>query len=205
MTGETMSAGRRAWYGLLGWGCVGLVYFSTGLAGGPAVLIPETAIDRAIGYQRGAIWLYLSFFILIPYTYLHAAPGRVRWLARSMQLSALAAGISFVLYPTTLAYPPAGGGEGAGAAMLALLLAGDSPRNCLPSLHGSLTLLCVWALIERGRPGRSLLAVAAGLAIAWSVIALRRHLWIDLSAGMASGLLCGAVAAWSLRRESAAP
>jgi hypothetical protein len=201
MNGEVLTTGARMRQGLLGWGCVGLVYFSTGLMTGPALVLPETAIDRAIGYRPGAIWLYLSFFILIPYTYLCAPAGRVRWLARSMQLCALVAGLFFVLLPTTMAYPPVVAGEGAAAALRALLLAGDTSRNCLPSLHGSLTLLCVWALLGRGRPWRSLLALVLGGAIAWSVIALRRHLWVDLSAGIASGIACGALAAWTLRRE----
>ena len=67
---DTMTPYSRLLHLLAGWGSVGLVYFSSDLLQGQGVLLPETAIDRAIPYTDAAIWLYLSFFILIPYAYL---------------------------------------------------------------------------------------------------------------------------------------
>lgn len=184
----------RLLYLLAGWGSVGLVYFSSDLLQGPGVLLPETALDRAIRYTDSAIWLYLSFFILIPYAYLAAQPARVRWLARAMAISALICGTVFLLYPTTLAYPPVGEGSAWSTQLLRALQAADSSQNCLPSLHGALTLLCVWALAERERPLRSLLVLALGLGIAYAIIALRRHVSIDLAAGLLAGMASGALA-----------
>ena len=184
----------RLFYLLAGWGSVGLVYFSSDLLQGQGVLLPETFIDRAIAYSDAAIWLYLSFFILIPYTYLVVSPARVRWLARAMAVSALICGLVFLLYPTTLAYPPVGDGMGWSTQMLRMLQTMDSTQNCLPSLHGALTLLCAWALFERERPMRSLLAVLLTLGICYAIIALRRHVSIDLGAGLLVGLAGGALA-----------
>ncbi len=169
---------------LLGWGCVGLVYFPTGLTRGPAFTLSETSLDRLIAYTPDAVWPYLAFFALIPYAYLAAPQARVRQLARAMQLCAIGAGTVFLLFPTTLAYPPAPIGEGLGAWLLTRLLEADSTRNCLPSLHAALTALCVWALCERARPLRSAAVLLLGVAICYSVIALRRHLAIDLGAGL---------------------
>ena len=179
---------------LAGWGSVGLVYFSSDLLQGQGMLLPETLIDRAIAYSDAAIWLYLFFFILIPYTYLVATPPRVRWLARAMAISALMCGLVFLLYPTTLAYPPVGDGMGWSTQMLRLLQTMDSTQNCLPSLHGALTLLCVWALVDRAWPVRSVLAVVLGLGICYAIIALRRHVSIDLAAGLLVGMAGGALA-----------
>ncbi|MEC5159731.1 MULTISPECIES: phosphatase PAP2 family protein [unclassified Janthinobacterium] len=187
---------------LLGWGGVGLVYFSTGFLGRPATVLPELALDRLIPYNPAGIWLYLSFFILIPYTYASVAPRRVRWLSRAMPLCAALSGVVFLLFPTTLNYPPLAAG-GADAQLLQLLLASDSSSNCLPSLHGALTVLCVWALCEPGRPLRAALALLLGLAICYSIIQLRRHLSIDLGAGVLAGLLCGALL--KLRAPAPAP
>ena len=184
----------RLFYLLAGWGSVGLVYFSSDLLQGQGVLLPETLIDRAIAYSDAAIWLYLSFFILIPYTYMVVSPARVRWLARAMAVSALMCGVVFLLYPTTLAYPPVGDGMGWSTQMLRMLQTMDSTQNCLPSLHGALTLLCAWALFERERPMRSLLAVLLTLGICYAIIALRRHVSIDLGAGLLVGLAGGALA-----------
>ncbi|MBB5367798.1 MULTISPECIES: phosphatase PAP2 family protein [unclassified Janthinobacterium] len=179
---------------LAGWGSVGLVYFSSDVLQGQGALLPETALDRAIPYNDAAIWLYLSFFILIPYAYLVADTVRVRWLARAMMISALICGLVFLLYPTTLAYPPVGNGSGWSTQALRWLQAADSTQNCLPSLHGALTLLCVWALYDRLRLLRSTLAALLGVAICYAIIALRRHLGIDLAAGLAVGLAGGMLA-----------
>ena len=184
----------RLLYLLAGWGSVGLVYFSSDLLQGQGVILPETMIDRAIAYSDAAIWLYLSFFILIPYTYLVVSPARVRWLARAMAVSALLCGVVFLLYPTTLAYPPVGDGMGWSTQLLRMLQTMDSTQNCLPSLHGALTLLCVWALCDRALPVRSVLAVVLGLGICYAIIALRRHVSIDLGAGLLVGLAGGALA-----------
>lgn len=185
---------KRLLYLLAGWGSVGLVYFSSDLLQGQGVILPETVIDRAIAYSDAAIWLYLSFFILIPYTYLVVSPARVRWLARAMAVSALVCGVVFLLYPTTLAYPPVGDGMGWSTQVLRMLQTMDSTQNCLPSLHGALTLLCAWVLFERERPIRSALAVLLTLGICYAIIALRRHVSIDLGAGLLVGLAGGALA-----------
>ena len=185
---------KRLLYLLAGWGSVGLVYFSSDLLQGQGVILPETVIDRAIAYSDAAIWLYLSFFVLIPYTYLVVSPARVRWLARAMAVSALVCGVVFLLYPTTLAYPPVGDGMGWSTQVLRMLQTMDSTQNCLPSLHGALTLLCAWALLQRDRPIRSALAVLLTLGICYAIIALRRHVSIDLGAGLLVGLAGGALA-----------
>lgn len=189
---------KRLLYLLAGWGSVGLVYFSSDLLQGQGVILPETVIDRAIAYSDAAIWLYLSFFILIPYTYMVVSPARVRWLARAMAVSALLCGVVFLLYPTTLAYPPVGDGMGWSTQVLRMLQTMDSTQNCLPSLHGALTLLCAWALFERDRPIRSALAVLLTLGICYAIIALRRHVSIDLGAGLLVGLAGGALAKMSV-------
>ena len=204
MNPSSMTVRGRLLHLLAGWGSVGLVYFSSDLLQGQGVLLPETALDRAIPYTDAAIWLYLSFFLLIPYVYLAADAPRVRWLARAMALSALACGVVFLLYPTTLAYPPVGGGSAWSTQALRLLQAADSAQNCLPSLHGALTLLCVWALCDKRHLLRSALALVLGVAICYAIIALRRHVSIDLAAGLAVGVAGGMLAKmqlfWALRR-----
>lgn len=183
---------------LAGWGSVGLVYFSSDLLQGQGMVLPETALDGAIGYNDAAIWLYLSFFIMIPYAYLAADAARVRWLARAMAISAVICGIVFLVYPTTLAYPPVGDGGGWSTQVLRWLQAMDSTQNCLPSLHGALTLLCVWALHDKRRAVRSLLVFLLGLAICYAIIALRRHISIDLGAGLLVGVVGGMLAGMQL-------
>lgn len=179
---------------LLGWASVGCAYSLGSLWPQRATILPELAVDRWIPFDPAAIWLYTSFFLIVPAAYLLARPERLAWLQRAMQWCALAAGALFLLCPTTLAYPPIAG-DGLHAEALRFFLRFDTPHNCLPSLHGALTALSAWALWEGGRRWRSWLALAWALAILFAVIQLRRHLFIDLSAGVALGLLCGLLAA----------
>ena len=185
---------------VLGWGSVGVAYTTGRLVSGAPSILPETALDRLIPFDPAGIWLYLSFFLLVPLAFLTTEPKRVRNLARSMQLCALVSAIVFVLWPTTLVYPriPAGA---AGASVLNGLIASDSAQNCFPSLHGALTLLCVAALCSRRKPMRSVLAVLWGLGIGWSVIQTRRHLAIDLGAGVLLGCASGCLVAYVRRRR----
>lgn len=185
---------------VLGWGSVGVAYTTGRLISGTLAVLPETALDRLIPFDPAGIWLYLSFFVLVPLAFLTTEAERVRNLARSMQLCALLSAIVFVLWPTTLIYPsiPAGA---ASASVLNGLIASDSAQNCFPSLHGALTLLCVVALCSRRRPMPSVLAVLWGLGIGWSVIQTRRHLAIDLGAGILLGCASGWLIAYVNRRR----
>jgi hypothetical protein len=177
---------------LLGWGCVGIAYsMGAALHGGFGMLIAESWIDQALlPFTPAAVWPYLSFFLLVPLAYLACPAPRLQALMRAMQLCALVSGCVFLLWPTTLHYPSLDG-EGWSLALLRLLSALDSSHNCLPSLHGALTLLAVSALLDAERPLRSAAVLAWGGLLAASIVMSRRHLALDLSAG----LLLGALAA----------
>ncbi len=175
---------------LLGWGSVGLAYSLGAALHAPGRVIAETAIDRALPFTPAAVWPYLSFFALVPLAYLACAPHRLRGLQRSMQLCALVCAVCFVLWPTTLDYP-ALQGDGLSLALLRTLAGSDSSHNCLPSLHGALSLLAVAALWVPGRPLRQLGLLAWGLALAASIVMARRHLALDLGAGIALGIAAG--------------
>jgi membrane-associated phospholipid phosphatase len=197
MSASHSEGGERLRLMTLGWGAVGLVYFGTGYLPREAQVLPLCALDHALSFEVRSVWLYLAFFVLVPWAYLGASLARVRWLARAMPACALVCALCFLAWPTTLAVGTqvparavmAQGGASAWA--YRWLLAGDTPRNCLPSLHGALTLLCAWALLERGRPLRNVLVLALAAAIAWSVLALRRHVAVDLAAGLLLGWLAG--------------
>ena len=192
LTLEEASIRSRFGQMLAGWGAVGAAYTIAGLFQGSGVVLPETVLDRLIPFNPAGIWLYLSFFLLVPYAYFTVDAARLRWLRRAMQLCALMCGLVFLLWPTTLHYP-APAGVGLGAAALRLLLVVDSSQNCLPSLHAALTLLCAWALLDGRMPLRSWLVMLWGVGICFAIIQLRRHTSIDLAAGLAAGIVCGCI------------
>lgn len=180
----------RLWQMLLGWGTVGIVYNLTDRLQGAGTLLPPSALDRAILFSPSAIWLYLSFFLIVPAGYLLAPLQRIKWLTLAMQLTALGAGAVYLLWPTTMAYPQ-NDGVGISAQLLAALTQVDSPQNCLPSLHMALTVLAVWALSDGERKMRTALWMLWGVAIAFSILQLRRHLFVDLAGGALLALFAG--------------
>ena len=183
----------RLWQMLLGWGTVGIVYNLTDRLQGAGTLLPPSALDRAIPFSPSAIWLYLSFFLIVPAGYLLAPLQRIKWLTLAMQLTALGAGAVYLLWPTTMAYPQ-NDGVGISAQLLAALTQVDSPQNCLPSLHMALTVLAVWALSDGERKMRTALWMLWGVAIAFSILQLRRHLFVDLAGGALLALCAGGLA-----------
>jgi len=181
---------------LLGWGSVGLAYTLGAALHRPGQVLVESSLDQALAFTPGAVWPYLSFFLLVPLAYLHCPASRLTWLMRSMQACAVVCGACFLLWPTTLAYPSLAG-DGLSLALLRMLAAADSSHNCLPSLHGALSLLAIAALLQRGRTLHNLLLLAWGAVLAASIVMARRHLALDLGSGIAVGAALGvAVLRW---------
>ena len=175
----------RLWYMLTGWGAVGIVYSLTSSQDqASAHLLQPSVVDLWFEFDPSAIWLYLSFFILCAYAYLCCPQQRLVWLARSMQLSAVGAGIVFTFWPTTMEFP-AVTQETLSADVLRLLIQLDSLQNCLPSLHVTLTILAVYALWQKTQLFLSLFTALWGVAITVSILQLHRHQFVDVLGGAA--------------------
>jgi membrane-associated phospholipid phosphatase len=58
--------------------------------------------------------------------------------------------------------------------------------------------------LDAKRPLRSALAIIAALCICFSVIQLRRHLSLDVAAGLAAGMASGALCRLALHRRGRA-
>ncbi|MDC9589252.1 phosphatase PAP2 family protein [Xenorhabdus sp. XENO-10] len=177
---------------LLGWGTVGVIYHFTAnyYLNDQVTILQFSVIDEWIAFSSNGVWFYLSFFLLIPLAYLFCPLSRVRWLMLAMQGCALFSGLIYLLYPTTLDYPSITGDKITDR-MLAYLITIDSSQNCLPSLHASLTALSVYALWQGKQKSWRLLWLTWGVLICFSIIQLRRHLFIDLMAGLLTAIVIG--------------
>lgn len=188
---------------LLGWATVAIAYFSVGYLNSPAITLPEQWIDKQLSFNPNAVWLYLSFFIYIPFAYFSVQQDRLKILRYATQICGVFAGVVFLLYPTQLVFPvPAG--DSLSVKVLKILMQVDSTRNCLPSLHAALSAVCVLALWDSNRLFRSIASLFAGVAISISIVKLRRHLSIDLGAGLALGIGSYCLAAVLSRRNTRA-
>lgn len=184
---------------LFGWGSVGVVYQLSAQFQGQGTVLPPSMVDEWIPFSPSAIWLYLSFFIIIPLSYLSCPITRLAGLRRATQLTALIAGAVYLIFPTTMVYPQVVGDD-LSTRVLQLLLRIDSPQNCLPSLHIALTVLAVWAMSDGQQKVKTGLYLLWGAAIALSILQLRRHLFIDLVTG---AMLAGIVGWVFLRSREA--
>lgn len=167
---------------LFGWGTVGVIYTLCDRLQGEGYQLTPLPVDSLIPFSSEAIWLYLSFFIIVPLGYLLTPFERLRWLTRAMQLSAVGAGAIYLLWPTTMAYPLMVE-EGVSSTLSGWLISVDSSQNCFPSLHAALTILAVWAIAARRSRWISIAMVIWACAIAFSILQLKRHLFIDLIGG----------------------
>jgi membrane-associated phospholipid phosphatase len=165
----------------------------------PVTIMPLTAIDRWVGFQPGALPLYLSlwFYVSLVPALLITRRELVSYAVTVAGMSAIGLGI-FLLWPTTVYWPDA---EWSQHPAFAFLRSVDASGNACPSLHVAFAVFtAVWL-------GRLLRQMGAGrgagafnwlwcLGILYSTVAIRQHVALDVLAGAGLG---AAVAAMHLR------
>lgn len=178
---------------LISWCLVGLVYGSTRFMPGDHWVIPEIWLDQYIPFSTKGIWLYLSFFLAVPFAFWRAPLERIQSMMIAIIISALISGVFFIAFPTTLEYPKVTGNSISDKLFYLLLLI-DTAQNCFPSLHASITTICLLGLWQKQKLFMNCIYFVATLAILYSIIQLRRHLTLDVTAGILVGALAYAFA-----------
>jgi membrane-associated phospholipid phosphatase len=149
----------------------------------PVLWMPELALDRAIPVFLPSIWVYFSFYILlclvgfmvekkIFITYLYT----VGWVTAVSHALFLFLPNGVTRSDIDLESAPA---------VYQFLVSLDMPRNAMPSLHASLSVVAALAAhLSKVFPGWSKPLIWLWvLAIFWSTIAIRQHVSLDLIAG----------------------
>lgn len=170
----------------------------------PSTVMPITVLDRLIGFQPQALFLYGSLWV-----YVSLAPAltatrrelyRYGWAMGATCLSGL---IIFYFWPTAV---PASGVDWALYPGMDFLKNLDASGNACPSLHVATAVFSgLWLhhLLRRFGAPRWILGVnwlwCAG--IVYSTLATRQHVVVDVLAGLLLGAL---MAHLSLRRGMAA-
>jgi len=164
------------------------------------LIVPASALDRALPLVPVAAWIYLSQFATAPLILCLAASRRaVLAVAAGVALMASFSFLAYFLLPTTIDRAVAATSTDAA---YGLVVGWDQPRNACPSLHAGFAIFlsaCAWAL-SRGFRHR-----AAGVAAFWlwalavllSTLLIRQHVAIDLAAGA----VVGAFSFWSIRSQ----
>ena len=166
----------------------------------PVFQMPITALDRLIPFQPQALAAYLSLWL-----YVGIAPGMMLTLREGLVYALWAAALCvvglacFYFWPT--AVPPSGI-DLSGHVGFAMLQGVDTSGNACPSLHIATAMFsAIWIdrVLHHVRTPVALRVFNAlwFVAIAYSTLAIKQHVVLDVLAGALLGI---AFAALSLRR-----
>lgn len=152
-----------------------------------AVEIGQTAWEQAIPYIPQTVWPYLAQYplLLVAFFGTRDLLRCTRFLYAVLIVQALAA-LVFLAMPLRYAREAHVAPPGTDTWTLALaewVRRIDAPVNCLPSLHVTSVLLCIW-LTGFQRPWRALFVGAVGLASIASTLTFKQHYAVDLLAGL---------------------
>lgn len=167
----------------------------------PVTVMPLTPLDGWIPFEPAAFWVYVSLWF-----YVGIAPGLLPSMRALLGYGAWIAALCvagllcFWLWPTAVPsqahqLDPAV----ANHAGFALMRGVDAAGNACPSLHvatATFTALWVQRLLAAAGAPWPLKAVNATwlLLIAWSTVAVRQHVVLDVVAGAALGVAFGLAA-----------
>ncbi|WP_286657920.1 phosphatase PAP2 family protein [Variovorax fucosicus] len=157
----------------------------------PVMVMPLTALDHLIPFQPQALFAYLSLWVYIGF-----APGLQRTFAELVVYGLWISGLClsglafFYFWPT--AVPPLAM-DVSGYPGFAMLQGVDAAGNACPSMHVAVAIFTAIRLEDVLRRTRTpmflrLLNLAWFLAIAWSTLAVKQHVVLDVAAGALLGL-----------------
>jgi membrane-associated phospholipid phosphatase len=152
--------------------------------------MPDTALDRWIGFQPAALPLYLSlwFYVSLAPALLLEPREMISYALATIGMGIIGLGI-FFLWPTTIARPDV---DWSHYPAFAFLMTADAAGNACPSLHVAFAVFtAIWL-------GRLLRQMGAGnsvrvfnwlwcLGILYSTVATRQHVVLDVLAGTVLG------------------
>ena len=158
----------------------------------PVTVMPLTALDAWIPFQPGALFAYLTLWL-----YVGVAPG-LQLTFRELLVYGLWAGALcltglglFYAWPTAVPPLALDVSDFTGFAMLKGV---DAAGNACPSMHVAIAMFTVvWIehVLRRAHAPLVLrgLNLAWFLAIAWSTLAIKQHVVLDVLAGALLGLV----------------
>jgi hypothetical protein len=151
----------------------------------PATL-PLTFFDNLIPYKDWFGAVYLSFFFLLFYTVFYLAVQHSFACATAVIITAIAAGIVFICFPTVYLAKPAMQNP---TFLFTTIKSYDSNYNCFPSVHVSVSVVCCYyACLQKSIFVKCVFTTWFLLLFA-SVIVTQQHYFYDAAGGLLLGIL----------------
>jgi membrane-associated phospholipid phosphatase len=160
--------------------------------------MPQFAIDRAIPVYFPSIWIYYSFYLLLGLVGLTVEKKLFITYLYSVGWATAVAHAVFLFMPNGVSRSDID--FQTAPACYQFLASLDLPRNAMPSLHASLSVIAAIAVqFSRIFPRWTKPLVWLWvLTIFWSTIAIRQHVSLDLIAG---GIIA-AIVWWRVSKSS---
>ncbi len=152
--------------------------------------IPFTVADQLVGFDPKWVWIYLLTY---PYVVLPVLLIRKEFEVEAFSKAFVAvlslSAVIFVVYPTTMLRPLADPASSLSELALEWLRMADTPANCVPSAHVSLSLLASFALARvTARCAIKTVLWIFFFAICFSTMAVKQHVVIDVLSGATVGV-----------------
>lgn len=172
--------------------------------------LEESKWDRMIPRCPEAIYIYVSYFLQVVLAGVLVDSQRFVRFIYTVGWVTLVSHMVFLFFPSGINRGDWGTENMDLPALYRWVVAVDAPRNCLPSLHCSLSVISALAVLAsqglwftrggaKGWAGRLTLKVfflVWTLLVLWSTIALRQHLLVDVITGTALGIVGWLVVLW---------
>lgn len=165
----------------------------------PLTIMPVTAIDALVPFYPPALLIYASLWLYVP-----LAPAMLLGLRELLNFGVWIVGLCisglliFYFWPTTLAPHGFDRSQYWG---FDILQGVDAAANACPSLHVATAVFSFYWLdrvlqeMNVGIPGRALNVLWLA-AIAYSTLATKQHVFIDVAAGFAFGSVFAMASLW---------
>lgn len=165
-----------------------IIYILTGGISENVWIVPNSFVEDLIPFNSFGIWLYLFFYIYIPYTFITANESKINILTASFLTSSFISGAIFVIFPSSINFISFEV-DGISSYLLNIVSKYDTPQNCFPSLHAVLISLCTLANWDKTRKVKCFVLFLLTILMYYSIIQVRRHVFIDLFAGILIALI----------------
>jgi fatty acid desaturase/membrane-associated phospholipid phosphatase len=152
-------------------------------------ILPVTALDRFLPLWQPAVWMYLTLYLLLILPLLLLRESReLGKMAFGFAWITVVSHIFFAVWPTAI--PPLVSWPQITDPILRFVLSVDTDRNALPSLHASLAIYCALCSARLLKSGQTRAAVWIWtLLILAATLLAKRHVFLDLVAGSALGVI----------------
>lgn len=156
-------------------------------------LVAPTLIERSIPVISWTAWIYVTYPLIFLAAYVSEThTPRLHAYFYAIVAVNLVSEVCFVLFPTTIPrfdISTLANDDSTGAALLRAVHAIDTPKNCVPSLHVSTSVLAALVVMERKHRALSIFFWVWAGAISLSTLTTHQHHLVDV--------LCGAGLAWA--------